>query len=227
MMKINLLGAKIEELNLDGQKILFNGLRGDGKVGVTHPCTPNFGKDSTDYGLPQHGPMRNSECKILIDEENHKKFEYDIIHEKYPAGMNATQEFLLSDDKFTLETIHTNNSGSDLPLNFGEHCYFDAPAGWDGVEVNGVDITDLVKTNGTIKLLDKNIIKIPGKKEIVLEQEGLDFAVVWTYQNPDTKEFDKNYVCIEPLMRPVDIFGKPESMLKKNEVSKAVLKIFL
>jgi len=226
-MKINSLGAKIEELNLGGQKILFNGLRGDGKVGITHPCTPNFGKDTTNYGLPQHGPMRNSDCKVLIDEENHKKLEYGIIHEKYPVGMNVIQDFLLPDEKFTLETVHTNNSELDLPLNFGEHCYFDAPEGWDGVEVNGVDITNLVKTNGTIKLSQKNTIKIPGKKEIILEQVGLDFAVVWCYQNPDTKEFDKNYVCIEPLMRPVDSFGKPESILKKGEVFKTVLKIFL
>lgn len=227
MMKINSFGAKIEELSLGRQKILFNGLRGDGKAGVTHPCTPNFGKDTTGYGLPQHGPMRNSECKVIVNEENHKKLEYDIVHDKYPEGMNVVQDFLLQDEKFILETIHTNNSDQVLPLNFGEHCYFDAPNGWDGVEVNGVDITDLVKTNGTIKLLDKNIIKIPGKKEIILEQVGLDFAVVWCYQNSDTKEFDKNYVCIEPLMRPVDSFGKPESIVKPGEIisSKLILKI--
>jgi galactose mutarotase-like enzyme len=73
--------------------------------------------------------------------------------------------------------------------------------------------------------LDKNIIKIPGKKEMILEQVGLDFAVVWVFQNPDTKEFDKNYVCIEPLQRPVDSFGKPESMIKNGE--KVITKLIL
>ena len=226
-MKINSLGAKIEELVLKGENVFFNGMRGDGKVGVTHPCTPNFGKDMTAYGLPQHGPMRNSECQILTDEINHKKLSYDILHDKYPSGMNVVQDFSIQNDRFILETTHANNSGEYLPVNFGEHCYFDTPKGWDGVEVNGKDITELVKTNGTIKLLDKNTIKIPGKKEMILEQVGLDFAVVWVFQNPDTKEFDKNYVCIEPLQRPVDSFGKPESMIKNGEASKTVLEIFL
>lgn len=225
-MKINPQGAKIEELVLGGEPIFYFGLRGDGKTGVTHPCTPNFGKDRTEYGLIQHGPMRDSDCKVLIDELNHKKLSYDIVHEKYPTGMNVTQDFLQENEQFILETIHTNNSGQELPVNFGEHCYFATPHGWDGVEVNGINITELVKTNGTIKLEDKNIIQIPGKKPFTLEQVGLDYAVVWCYKN-EKGESDQNYICIEPLQRPVDSFGAPESIIKNGEASKTVLKIFL
>lgn len=226
-MKINSLGAKIEDVTLDGKKIFFCGLRGDGKNGVTHPCTPNFGKDESGLNLPQHGPMRNSECVVLENEPNHQKLVYTIVHENYPKGVCVEQDFLLKNNQFILETIHKNNSDKNVPINFGEHCYFDAPNGWVGMKVNGQDITELIKSNGTIKLNQKNIIQIPGKSDLILEQEGLDYAVVWVYQNPETKEFDKNYVCIEPLQKPVESFGKTESFIGVGEIFKTILKISL
>lgn len=212
-MKINSLGAKIEDVILNDKKIFFCGLRGDGKLGVTHPCTPNFGKDESGLNLPQHGPMRNSECIILENEPNHQKLTYTIVHENFPKGVLVNQKFSLENNTFIVETTHTNNSQTQVPINFGEHCYFDAPNGWFGTKVNGQDITELIKTNETIKLNKKNIIQIPGKSDLLLEQEGLEYAVVWVYQNPETKEFDNNYVCIEPLMNKVETFGEKESLV--------------
>src|SRR3989344_2048016 len=211
-LSVNNHGALIEELALDGVKILTTVQRGDGKKASTHPCSPIFGSEKL-YGLPQHGPMRNDRT-IMLKQKDGVTFDYDIKGGKYPYGMRVRQEIRIGNETFFLYTRHINTSNQEIPVNFGEHLYWDAPDGWLGLRVNGVDVTDLVKQNGMIDLLPENEILIPGKPPISLKQTGLNKAVLWAYEDADGN-FDQGYVCIEPVEgEPLSgFFGSKESMI--------------
>lgn len=214
MIVMSSFGAFITELTLNSEKILTSVMRGDHKPAATHPCTPNFGPETTtSFGLPQHGPMRNSIVEIGKT-ENSIVARYEIDGGSYPKGLSIIQTAKLTDKSFSLETIHINSSGEPLPLNFGEHCYWDSPKGWEGITVNGVDITQAVKTNDVIELKEKNEIQIPGKPLITMSQSGLPLAMCWSYGS-EKDGFDANYVCIEPIQgNPKDnFFGSEASLL--------------
>lgn len=213
-LSINPHGGLIEELILDGTKILTTVVRGDGKKASTHPCTPIFGPETTtSFGLPQHGPMRSSETEIRTKKDR-VSIEYDVKGGSYPDGLNVRQSFRIRNGTFTLDTQHRNTSSQSLPVNFGEHLYWDSPEGWSGLKINGADVTELVEQNGVIDLLSENEILIPGKPPILLKQKGLTKAVLWAYKDGNGK-VDESYVCIEPVEGdPLsDFFGKPESMI--------------
>lgn len=211
---LNSYGAYITSLSLNGVTVLTTVTRGDSKQAATHPCTPNFGPETaTSYGLPQHGPMRTSE--VVMNAGNDViTAAYSIQAGTYPKGMEITQTAKLDEKSFTLETVHFNSSNIPLPLNFGEHCYWDAPDGWDGIMVNGIDITAAVSANDVIELREENLIEIPGKPRVILRQSGLPLAMCWAYGNHNDG-FDAAYVCIEPIQgNPKrDFFGSEASLL--------------
>jgi len=227
LFEINTHGGRINCLLLKGAKIFFHGLRGDRKIGSTHPCSPNFGKDPTNSGLPQHGPIRESDLIIKNQTTESIELEKEIIHPSYPQGVIFNQRISLQNNGLSIITTHTNNNAKPVPVNFGEHCYWAAPDGCQGIRINKSDVTESVKANKTIMLLASNIIEIPGQPAITLEQTGLNYAVLWSYQNPETKEFDNSYVCIEPLQRSVETFGKEESMIQSGKSSITQVKIVL
>lgn len=216
---INPHGARIEELVLDGQKIFVKAVRGDGKEGSSHPCIPQFGKETiTSFDLPQHGSARNKDFQSS-NSGNEIILSLDIEDGKYPKGLNINQRHSLADGKYILTTAVKNNGDQELPVNFGEHFYWYAPNGWEGLLINGIDVADIVKKDASIELLPENEIKIPGQKIIILKQKGFSVAQLWSYKNPETGEYDQNYVCIEPAEgdRTQDFFGSQESMIKPHE----------
>lgn len=216
---VNPHGARIEELVLGGQKIFIKVNRGDGKEGSTHPCIPQFGPETTtSFGLPQHGSARNKDFKsspsssyILLAQE--------IEDGEYPKGLTIKQDHSLIDGKYYLTTVLSNNGDQALPVNFAEHFYWNAPNGWEGLMINKVDVTDIVKKDGAIKILSKNEIIIPGQKPVILKQKGFSIFQLWVYKNPETGERDKNYVCIEPAEGDPakNFFGSNESMIKSHQ----------
>ncbi len=210
-------GAKIN-LTLKGTLIFGSFNRGDGKIGMTHPCTPIFGPDGKNiYGLKQHGNMRNEDCEVL-EVEDSVIVTHTISDEGYPRGMKVKQIMHIKDGSFSCAVVHTNAGDEKAAVNSGEHCYFDAPQGYEGTTINGRDITSLIENNWdgiAIDLQENNTIQIPGKPEINLTQNGLQKAMVWVGKNPESKEIDKTYICIEPVERDPnsDFFGSEESMI--------------
>src|SRR3989338_8995232 len=149
-LTINSHGGLIEELILNGTKILTTVTRGDGKKASTHPCTPIFGPETTtSYGLPRHGPMRTSQTKIKPQKDG-ASIEYHVKSGSYPEGLKVKQFIRIGNGIFTLDTQHINTSDQSLPVNFGEHLYWDTTEGGEGVQINGVDVTKLVEQNGVI-----------------------------------------------------------------------------
>lgn len=217
---VNSHGARIEELVLDGQKILTKIIRGDGKEGSTHPCVPIFGKEAaTSFGLPQHGSARNKDFESLTS-NGVIELSQQIEDGNYPKGLRVTQKHSLVDEKYSLVTIITNNGNENLPVSFAEHFYWNTPNGWEGVAVNGKDVTDVVKKDGGIELKEENEIRIPGQRTILLKQKGFRALQLWAYKNPETGEYDSNYVCIEPGedVSSGKFFGSTESMIKPHGI---------
>lgn len=219
-MTINPQGARIEELRLAGVKILTTVTRGDNKLSSSHPCTPIFGPEentNTSFGLPQHGPMRNEQCAI----EQVSDHVVDLFHEiksgTYPEGVVVSQRYFISTQLFSLVTVHMNMGEVPAPVNFGEHFYWDAPDGWEGLTINGDYVTKSVEDDQVIPLARVNEILIPGKPKITLVQEGLPWVNLWTYKDKQTGQADTHYVCIEPVERDPNSnpnpFGLPENMI--------------
>lgn len=225
-IRINSLGARIEFLKLKGETILTTVKRGDGKQGITHPCTPNFGlvEEAKKLDLPQHGPARNLPWEVAPKDfsQGVEKItrSLSLVVPKtgsFPDGLSVRQEFELAPGKCTLTTTHTNNGEGVAPVVFGEHFYFNvlyAPT-WEGLKINDIDVTDLVRQNGRVNLESENMIEIPGKPAIIMRQSGLAVAVLWTGGSGDS--LDKHYVCIEPVEMSPDKFCLLESMIKPGE----------
>jgi galactose mutarotase-like enzyme len=217
ILTLNPLGA-LMTLDLKGTHVLVPVVRGDGKSISTHICTPNFGKEhNTDFGLKQHGNLRNSLCTVIQNGSN-----LSVIHtitdapDRYPAGVTVKADVTLSDGLFTLEITHKNTGILPAPVNCGLHCYFNAPKSYVGTKVNGADITDSVETTGFLNFKPKNTIAIPGMPDLILEQRGFPQAVTWVYRNPEGK-FDSDYVCIEPVEHLPTEFGKPATLLQPGQ----------
>lgn len=219
-MVIKPLGARLEELQLAGVKILTKVTRGDGKIGSSHPCAPIFGPEentNTSFGLTQHGPVRDEICAV----EQVSDHAVDLFHEiksgTYPEGLIISQKYFVSTQLFSLVTIHINMGETPTPVNFGEHFYWDAPEGWKGLRINGEDVTGRVENDLVVSLQKENEILIPGKPKIVLVQEGFRVANLWVGKNKQTGQYDTHYVCIEPVERDPNTnpnpFGLPESMI--------------
>lgn len=216
---VNPHGARIEELVLDGQKIFVKTTRGDGKEGSSHPCIPQFNKETiTSFDLPQHGSARNKDWGSAVTDGS-IILSLDIEDGKYPKGLSAEQEHSLTDEEYRLITTASNNSDQDLPVNFAEHFYWDAPNGWEGIIINGVDVTEIVKKDAPIEALPENEILIPGQKPTILTQKGFSVFQLWAQRNEQTGEYDQNYVCIEPAEgdRVKDFFGSDLSMIRPHE----------
>lgn len=229
-LKIDTLGAKIESLVLDGYKILSVVLRGDSKFGASHPCSPIFGPETeTHYGLSQHGPVRNQEWQVVTRTKTELVLTCSVTEQNYDFTVTVRQEFGLEPNRLRINTEHTNLDSRPAPVNFAEHFYWNTPKGWDDLRVNGQNIGDLPKETGMIELKEKNKIEIPGLPEIELIQSGMPLAVLWAYQNPDSKHYDSHYVCLEPAEGPIrsNWFGSAASMIGPGHSRKTTVEISL
>jgi galactose mutarotase-like enzyme len=209
-------GGRIQ-LTLDNTSMLTMISRGDGKTGITHPCSPIFDEDRNNvYGLlGKHGKMRDSICKLSHPDQDKIIIEHDVEDFGYPKGITAKQVLEIEGSIFTLSFTHQNNGNQETAVNAGEHCYFDAPQGYKGTLINNIDISRLIEENpnGTgIELLSKNIIQIPGKPKILLQQNGFNKAFIWVGRNKKGI-IDKNYICIEPIEFHPDEFGQPKTKI--------------
>lgn len=215
---INPDGGRIEYLRLKGIELLTTATRGDGKKGSTHPCSPIFGPETTThFGLAQHGPVRTTMMNIDEETETTAKLTATVEQANYPHGLHIEQQFTLTETSFTIITTHTNTGNDALPVNFGEHFYWNTPARWDTLMLNNQLIDKEVKANGTAPLNGTNTIQIPEMPPITLEQEGMPVAVIWSYKHRDNT-YDTAYVCIEPAEgNPSEnYFGIPSSLILPN-----------
>ncbi len=222
------LGAKMT-LRLVGEIVLGKYVRGDGKVGITHLCSPIFGPDKKNlYGLLQHGDMRNNLCDVRKFDGQTISVAHTIVDRGYPDGVNVSEELKLADGACMISIAHHNTGVVAVAVNAGIHCYFDAPQGYRGVCVNDVDITSYLENHVNGYLLElpaQTKIVIPGKRGMIMESDGFEHLMVWVGRNPQTGEMDRDYVCLEPVQMHPDEFGLAKSHISPNAMRHSSLKI--
>jgi len=135
--------------------------------------------------------------------------------EKYKAELSVNQIFEFCEDSFVHSVIVTHKGGEPVPVNIGIHNYWNSPNGWNGLKLNGEDITGQVKNNGIISIKKINSIKLLDIAKIAWEVEGFTHAVVWSAFMGS--KFDTNYVCIEPVRGIGEFFGSEKSILKPKQ----------
>jgi galactose mutarotase-like enzyme len=213
-VEFDLAGGRLKDVTLDGIKIWGTYIRGDGKEANTHLCTPNFGPDTGSFGLPQHGPARNTQWEELNKDADDFAARCDIKGGTYPPGLIVTQKMKLGDRSFALTVIHSNKGEQKLPVNDAVHCYWDAPEGYKNITVNNEAVGNIFEENRAVPWKEVNEILIPGKPQITLKQTGFPYVMYWVY--------DKNtstWAAMEPTRNDPasDFFGSPASMISPGE----------
>jgi len=215
--ELDTTGGRICLLQLQNKPVLGTFDRIDGKKGNTHLCTPNFGAEGKEMGLPFHGPSRNEVWNTIKQTTSEVVLSYTMqLTGDYPGGLEYKQTFTLHTNSFTHTISVKNNSLADLPMNLGIHNYWFTKKGWTGTKINGKEVTAEIQKNGSASLLPINKIELPGQIPIQLAVDGFQDAVLWTGFVGD--RYDSSYVCIEPVRSAKKgFFGSKESILKKKE----------
>lgn len=220
-------GARLQDLEILNTKVLTAPTRGDGKDASTHLCTPIFGPETTtSYGIAQHGDFRNQTHTPRITEMGFG-FSSNIDDGTLPKGASVDLIYRLSPYALTITTTYFNSGSVPVPINSGVHFYWYSPEGWDGLVINGNDVTQRVKDDDIIPLKSTNLIKIPGRPEYLLRQFGLNCANLWAYRDPETGEYDQHYVAIEPVERDpkTNPFGSADSLLLPRSFRQTIVDI--
>ncbi len=244
VLRVDPMGGRIAEVTLGNTLILGSFIRGDGKVGNTHPCTPLFDEDKKKvYGLKRHGETRGEMGDVrLVDGKIVTS--HVITDEDYPSDVLFEQEMGIEkvgeDSVFTYLMRHINNGDKEAAEISGVHNYMNAPNGYKGTTINGEDVTEGIERNEDgfiIDLRETNIIVIPGKNgekptKIELKQKGFEKAGIWVGRKRDVdgniiiddegKEvLDEDYIAIEPVKADPAGFGSKGSMIQPNETRTA------
>jgi len=209
VLTIDLNGGRIKELSYKGEKVLGTFERIDGKQGNTHICCPNFGGEGMEkFGLPFHGPFRNLEWNIVYKDENKIEIEIESLDLKIKQIFGLT-------DSFEQRVIVKNLSNKSRLINMAIHNYWDTKNDWQGTKLNNQLIDELVKSDSDQKLLSKNTLEIPGKLKYKWDLEGFKYGRFWTSfkEVEEKKEYDSDYVCIEPSWEKQGFLDKGENNL--------------
>ncbi|MFA5136421.1 MAG: hypothetical protein WC489_03425 [Patescibacteria group bacterium] len=213
-LTVDLNGGRIKELCYDKKIILGSFSRIDGKTGTTHLCIPNFADEGTSvYDLPFHGLVRDVSWNVRDDKKNVLTILCKTSStDKYPAELYVEQKFELIKNSFRQTVVVENGGGASAPVNIGIHNYFNAVEGWEGIKINGIDITEKAKSNGFILLRHNNRLVFPGGISYKLRVKNFDHAVLWSARKSSL--YDMSYLCIEPVKQYKEgFFGSKESFL--------------
>lgn len=204
-------GGRIVSLKNRGSLLLGSFERIDGKRGNTHVCIPNFADQGVKkYGFPFHGLFRDAPWILIQKTESILEIDCETM------GLNVRQIFSFNNEYFSQKIIIDNKSDEEKPINAAIHNYWSTDLGWQGLTLNGFDLSLGVKENHFINLRQLNDLDLPGKPLIKWQLHGFGYAKLWTgfLEEGNNKIFDNNYVCIEPIMEKDENFlGSQESFL--------------
>jgi len=218
-----------EVLHFD--KAMFEEKKGRVKGGIP-PLFPNAGPitENTNFpGLPQHGFARDSKWQtekivngfrmnLFANEETKKMYPYNFIF--------STSGVFNDDGSFTLiQEVENLEDKKDMPVSFGLHPYFKVPNeeknnikfNFEGgkfieenIEVwaNGKAISvDNPKTKDPSAIIE---ISVPSIGKLVIDA-SVEYKKIWVWSMKD-----KDFICIEPVMRDKNgLVDDPEKVKPK------------
>lgn len=209
---VDLDGGRIDSLKNRGVLILGSFERIDGKRGNTHICVPNFANDGVKkYGLPFHGYFRTGPWVVVQKTDNLLEISCETM------GIFVHQIFSINSEYFSQRIIIENRGEEEKPVNAAIHNYWASELGWQGLTLNGFDLSIGIKQGDFVNLRQLNDLDIPGKPLIKWQLAGLSYAKLWTgfLEEGNNKIFDNSYFCIEPIMeKDENFFGSEKSMLQ-------------
>lgn len=189
-LDFSLDGGRIVSLKKDNRFILNTFDRGNGKIGRTHLCVPNFNKEFPKYELPAHGPSRDKLWEIVSNSGKSAEISYKMINEgKYPTDLLIKQIFEF--DNYFFHKIKIENIGKKEALvNLAIHYYFNLDP--NKIMLNGIDVSDLVRKDqesgvkGTISINDS-------KNAFLINLDNFGDRVHFWSGSEDS-------CCVEPVM---------------------------
>jgi galactose mutarotase-like enzyme len=189
-LDFSLEGGRVVSLKKDDKSILDTFDRGNGKIGRTHLCVPNFSGEFEEYELPFHGPSRDRLWELVSNSGKSAEINYKMINEgKYPTNLDISQTFELNDN-FVHRVKIKNIGDKDALLNLAIHYYFNLNP--DRVMLNGIDVSDLVRRDQESGV--KGTISISDKKNAFLMNLGKFGERVHFWSG------SKDSCCVEPVM---------------------------
>lgn len=219
-------------LHLGGYPILIEAVRGGNpsKRVRSHPCSPNFDEDTAGLGLPRHGLMRDALItEILVDSHDTLRTKFALEADGYPKGVVAEQNFRLTETYLEITTAHRNLGEIPAPVNYGDHFYFNAPKGNEGVQLgkNRRPLIYAIKHDLALSYEHEQLLHIPGLPELLLYAYKRKVINPWVDTNADG-EHDTNYFAlslVEEYYKPrrsegrnvPASFGTASSMIKPGE----------
>ena len=229
-LAIDLIGGRIKTLKCKNREILGTFERIDGKLGNTHVCVPNFGEEGKELGLPFHGPFRNIEWKNPKKSTPDPSFdkEGNLLIFAENLDLRVTQKFSLKNG-FEHKVLVENIGKEAKPVNVVIHNYFRAPKGFEGMKINGVEVSEIVKKDDYFAIKERNEIEIKGQDKLFFEVKGFNYVRLWTGRKEidGNLVFDETYVCIEPVIGKGGYFGSRESLLEPGEIREVRQKVMV
>lgn len=190
-LDFSLDGGKIVSLQKD-KSILDTFDRGNGKIGRTHLCVPNFNRELPEYELPAHGPSRDKLWELVsYDSGKSAEINYRMISEgKYPTDLLIKQIFEF--DNYFFHKIKIENIGKkDALVNLAVHYYFNLNP--KKIKINGEDVGELVAGDKEI-----NVFKI---NKITDDKNTITMNLFWFPQRRvHLWSGSEDSCCVEPVM---------------------------
>lgn len=208
-------GATVTSWRAAGKDIFFPptefSIGGETKVrGGMHPCFPNFGPVRADFGLPQHGPLRNTMGKYWQEGPlQHVQFEQDdLVVPKQSCRVSVCVRPMARGCGFSyeLEARLLGLTGK-ARVNPGLHPYFSTPEQRAAIHRPGKEPVYIVGMQSPARIVPLTPyldIEISGVGKVRLEPGG-DFVstasarwVIWRDR--------LDYLCVEPVLGSHTVF---------------------
>lgn len=191
--------------------------------------------------LKQHGFARNSSNwkiektlkgfrgTLISDNETMAIFPFNFRFST-DANFKENGSFTINQEVENLEKPARRGGGKELPISMGLHPYFKVPQNKKNeIKFNfegGKFIEEQIENwaNGKYISIDNPKVKNPNAvMEIVIPSLGIleinassEYKKIWIWSLPE-----KDFICIEPVMRDVEgLVGNPEN-IKINEIFRA------
>lgn len=191
-LDLNLKGGRIVSLKKGDDSILDTFDRGNGKIGQTHLCVPNFANEFPQYELAPHGPSRDSLWELKsYDSGKSAEIVYKMINQgKYPTDLEISQYFELGVD-FVHKIGIKNIGNKEALVNLAVHYYFNLDP--KKLMLNGASVSDLVRGDKEAGVKEKSLISDGKNKNIRIDLSNFgDRLHFWSGSNDSA--------CVEPVM---------------------------
>lgn len=188
--------------------------------GGMHACFPNFGRVNEEFGLPQHGPLRDRKADLLM--ENGAVFRgFDLLgtHFRQDCAVIITMDLTDTGFVYTLMTKLLGPSKRAVYVNAGFHPYFRTPTGKARVGTGlGAETRLYKRTHGPRnEPIDTEAFVIAPGLGVIRLLLGDAFNAASSPKRLVVWRDSEHYACAEPILGIPQFFGTPSCVPLTNK----------